>query len=105
MLRGKIGKYGSQYEMISHKYCLLSSVDSFLTLDAVIDGEDVDPLAVLDVGAALDGHHVAEPYPQVVPHHAVHPDLVVSDGVVRQHDAHALLPLLTLKCDNNEYLS
>ena len=75
------------------------------SLHTVVNGEDVNPLAVLDVGAALDRHHIAQPHPQVVPHHAVHPDLLVAHGVVRQHDAHALLPLLTLKCDNNEYLS
>ena len=38
------------------------------TLHAVVDGEHVDPLAVLDVGAGLDGHHVPEPHPQVVTH-------------------------------------
>ena len=68
-------------------------------LHAVVDGEDVDPLAVLDVRAALDGHDVPETDPEVVPDHAVHADLVVSDGVVRQHDAHTLLPLLALEED------
>ena len=69
-------------------------------LHAVVDGEDVDPLAVLDVRAALDGHDVPETDPEVVPDHAVHADLVVSDGVVRQHDAHTLLPLLALEEDS-----
>ena len=73
---------------------------SHYTFHAVVDGEDVDPLAVLDVGAALDGHDVPETDPEVVPDHAVHADLVVSDGVVRQHDAHTLLPLLALEEDS-----
>ena len=60
----------------------------------------MDPLAVLDVRAALDGHDVPESDPEVVPDHAVHADLVVSDGVVRQHDAHTLLPLLALEEDS-----
>merc|ERR1719410_2402871 len=33
---------------------------------------------------------LSQPHPQVVPHHAVHPDLLVPHGVVRQHDADAL---------------
>ena len=69
-------------------------------LHAVVDGEDVNPLAVLHVWAALDGHHVPEPHTEVVPHHAVHPDLLVPHGVVRQHDADALLPLLPLQKDS-----
>ena len=60
----------------------------------------MDPLAVLDVWAALDGHDVPETDPEVVPDDAVHADLVVSDGVVRQHDAHTLLPLLALEEDS-----
>ena len=36
------------------------------TLHAVVDGEYVDPLAVLDVRAGLDGHNIPEPHPQVV---------------------------------------
>ena len=60
----------------------------------------MDPLAVLDVRAALDGHDVPEADAEVVPDHAVHADLVVSDGVIRQHDAHALLPLLALEEDS-----
>ena len=60
----------------------------------------MDPLAVLDVRAALDGHDVPEADPEVVPDDAVHADLVVRDGVVRQHDAHALLPLLALEEDS-----
>ena len=68
-------------------------------LHTVVDGEDVNPLAVLHVWAALDGHHVPEPHTEVVPHHAVHPDLLVTDRVVRQHDTDALLPLLPLQQD------
>ena len=60
----------------------------------------MDPLAVLDVWAALDGHDVPEADAEVVPDDAVHADLVVRDGVVRQHDAHALLPLLALEEDS-----
>ena len=73
---------------------------SHYTFHAVVDGEDVDPLAVLDVWAALDGHDVPEADAEVVPDDAVHADLVVRDGVVRQHDAHALLPLLALEEDS-----
>ena len=38
------------------------------TLHAVVDGQDVDPLAVLHVRAALDDHHVAESDSEVIPH-------------------------------------
>ena len=55
----------------------------------------MDPLAVLDVGAALDGHHVAQSDSEVVPHDSVHPDLVVGHGVVGEDNADTLFPLLT----------
>ena len=58
----------------------------------------MDPLSVLDVGARSQGDDVAEPHPQVVPHHAVHPDLLVLRGVVAQDNAGRLLPLLPLNC-------
>ena len=47
--------------------------------------------------ACLDCHDVSEPDSEVVAHHPVHPDLLVSDGVVGQHDANTLLPLLALQ--------
>ena len=40
-----------------------------LTLDAVVKGQDVDPLAVLDVVAWVDGGDISELYSQVVPSH------------------------------------
>merc|ERR1719352_223940 len=67
------------------------------TLHTVVDRQNVDPLAILHVRAALDGNDVAESHPQVVPHHPVHPDLVVGHRVVAEDDADALLPLLSLQ--------
>ncbi len=60
----------------------------------------MDPLSVLDVWACCEGHHVAKADAQVVPHHTVHPDLLVGDGVVREDDAGGLLALLTLQQDS-----
>lgn len=44
-------------------------------LHGVVNGQDVDPLAVLDVGAGLDGNHVAKADTQVVAHNSVHANL------------------------------
>ena len=65
-------------------------------LDGVVDGEDVDPLAVLDVGAGGQGDDVAESDPEVVSHDAVHADLLVGCGVIAKDNAGSLLPLLAL---------
>merc|ERR1719516_762312 len=53
------------------------------TLDTVINGENVNPLAILDIRTALDGNNISKSDSEIVPDNAVHPDLVVSDGVVR----------------------
>jgi len=66
-------------------------------LNGVVDGQDVDPLAVLDVRALGDGDDVAETNSEVVSDDPVHADLLVGDGVVAQDDADRFLPLLSLE--------
>ena len=41
-------------------------------LDGVVQRQHVDLLAVLDIGAGRDGHHVAQADAKVVPQHSVH---------------------------------
>jgi hypothetical protein len=48
------------------------------------------------LGTNLDGDDVSKPDPEVVPNHSVHPYLLVRDGVIRQHNANALLAFLAL---------
>lgn len=93
------------------------------SLDCVVDGEDVDPLAILHIRTGLnaEGHSrfntdslfmqhrsnslnlclllpddVAQSDPQVVADYPVHANLLIRAGVVRQNDAHSLPPLLPL---------
>jgi len=50
-------------------------------LNAVVKGQDVDPLAVLDVVAWVDGGDISELYSQVVPSHLVELNLALIDIV------------------------
>ena len=82
---------------LSARYTNLTpTTDFFLTsesLDSIIDGQDVDPLAILDFRACLDGDDVSQSDAQVVTHDAVQSDLVVRDRVVGQNDANRLTTL------------
>ena len=58
-------------------------------LHAVVDREDVDPFAVLDVrrsGQLWIATTTPEANTQVISHHTVHSNLLVAHRVVRQHD-------------------
>jgi hypothetical protein len=93
-------------------------------LDGVVDGQHVDLLAILDIGtlrnkvcqasAAMDSHwymmqgarwkthlvhrdDIAEANAKVLPDHLVNADLGLINGVIRQHDAHGVLALLSLQ--------
>ena len=68
-------------------------------LDRVVDGQDGDRLAVLDVRTRLDGDDVADAHAQVGAHHPVHAHLLVGARVVGEHHAHRLLALLALDDD------
>ena len=59
----------------------------------------MNPFAILDIRAALNGDNIPQPQPQVVSHNSVHPDLLITDRVVRQNNADALLALLAFKED------
>jgi hypothetical protein len=75
--------------------------------DRVVDGEDVDPLAVLDVRTFGNRDDVAESDSEVVSDDSVHPNFFVGHGVVAQNDAHGLLALLSLELETktiNYYL-
>ena len=65
--------------------------------DRVVDGKNVDPLPVLHVGTFGNGHDIAESNSEIVSNDSVHPDLLVWNGVVAQHDADRLLPFLALE--------
>ena len=68
--------------------------------DGVIDGQNMDPLPVLDVRTFRDRDDVAETNSKVVSDDSVHSDLLVGDGVVAQNDADGLLALLALQQDS-----
>ncbi len=75
--------------------------------DRVVDGEDVDPLAVLDVRTFGNRDDVTESDSEVVSDDSVHPNFFVRHGVVAQNDAHGLLALLSLELETktiNYYL-
>ena len=63
------------------------------SFDGVVDGKDVNPLAVFHLGTRLDGDDVTQAHAQIVAHDAIQPNLVVGDCVVGQNDAHGLTTL------------
>ena len=67
------------------------------TLDRVVNGEDVNPLAVLDIGTGRHGDNVAETNSEVVADNSVHPDSLIGDGIVREHDANGLFAFLSFQ--------
>jgi len=68
-------------------------------LNGVVNGQNMDPLSVLDVGALGDGDHVAEANPEIVPDDPVHSDLFGGDGLVAEDNADGLLAFLALEQD------
>jgi hypothetical protein len=66
-------------------------------LDGIIDGENVDALAVLDVGAGAHDDHVTKAHSEVFAHHLVHADLVLLARVIVEHDANSVSALLPLQ--------
>ena len=68
-------------------------------LDRVVDREDVHALAVLDVGALVDGDDVAEAHLEVLPHALVHTHLAEVALVVSEHDADGVLTPFALDED------
>ena len=65
------------------------------TLDRVVEWEDVDALAVLDVQAGVYVHNIAELHAQVVTGDLVHLDLALLDVIRAQADKDGISPLLT----------
>ena len=68
-------------------------------LDGVVEGEDVDALAVRDVAAGRDGHNVGETDAEVLANDLVHLDVGIVAVLVRQHDADGVAALLALDED------
>ena len=64
-------------------------------LHTVINGQDMDPLAILHVRTALDCNDVAKPHPQVVPHDPVHADLVVCHRVIAENKRNIDKPVIS----------
>ena len=94
---GAAAKRGVQRCIASHR--LQEDLEQVArdALDGVINGQHVDALAVLDVLARVHRHDIAEADAQVVAHDAVHPHFGGLAGVIRQDDAHGLLPALPLE--------
>ncbi len=67
--------------------------------DGVVDRQDVNSLAILDVRAFCHGDDVAQTNPEVISDNAVHADLLVGHRVVAEHDADGLLSLLAFEQD------
>jgi hypothetical protein len=65
-------------------------------LDCVVDGKNMDTLAVLDIGAGLHHNHVAEANAQVLAHRLVHADFALFNSLIRKNDANSVLALLSL---------
>jgi len=68
-------------------------------LNRVVNGQNMDPLSVLDVGALGDGDDVAQANPEIVPDDPVHSDLFGGDGLVTEDNADGLLAFLALEQD------
>ena len=68
-------------------------------LDGIVDGEDVDALAVRDVAARRDGDDVGQADAEVLPHDLVHLDGRVVAGLLGQDDADGVPALLALDED------
>ena len=64
------------------------------TLDRVVEGQDVDALAVLDVQARVHVDHVAKLDTEVVTCDLVHLDFALLNIVRAQADEHSIVPLL-----------
>jgi len=65
--------------------------------NGVIDGQDVDALAVLDVRAGLDRDNVGQTDTQVVSHNTIHTDFLIGAGIIREHNADGFLAPLALQ--------
>mmetsp|Transcript_72452 Transcript_72452/g.156661 ORF Transcript_72452/g.156661 Transcript_72452/m.156661 type:complete len:454 (+) Transcript_72452:1318-2679(+) len=65
-------------------------------LDRVVNGQDVDALAVRHISAGVHRDDVAQTHAEVLAHHLVHADLRVIQVLVREHDADGVLALLAL---------
>mmetsp|Transcript_10965 Transcript_10965/g.22856 ORF Transcript_10965/g.22856 Transcript_10965/m.22856 type:complete len:215 (-) Transcript_10965:92-736(-) len=76
------------------------------TLDRVVEGQHVNTLAILDIGALVDRHDVSETNAQVGADHLVHADLRLLTSVISEHNAHGVLALLPLdqNCVSTEQL-
>lgn len=76
------------------------------SLNGVVDGQDVDSLAVLDIGTGLDRDDVRKADPQVVANDAIHADLLVGACFIRENDADGFLAALSLQqnCVSSEQL-
>ena len=67
------------------------------TLNSVINRQDMNPLAIFDIGAGGNRNHITKPDPEVVSDHTVHANLLIGDCVIRQDNANGLFPLLALQ--------
>ena len=68
--------------------------------NSVVYGQNVDPLAVLDIGAGSYRNDIAQSDSQVVADHSIHANLFIRDRIVGQHNADSLLPLLAFENDS-----
>ena len=64
------------------------------TLDRVVEWEDVDALAVLDVQAGVYVHNIAELHAQIVTGDLIHLDLALLNGIRAQANEHGVMPPL-----------
>ena len=74
------------------------------SFNCVVDGQNVDPLSVLDIGAGGECDHVSETDTEVVADHTVHANLFVTDRVVAENNASGLFALLALKMNKKTTL-
>mmetsp|Transcript_17238 Transcript_17238/g.21787 ORF Transcript_17238/g.21787 Transcript_17238/m.21787 type:complete len:460 (-) Transcript_17238:103-1482(-) len=70
------------------------------SLNRIIQGEDMDPLAIGHITAGSDGDHIGQTHPEVLTHHFVHFDRGVVAVVVGEDDADCVLALLAFDEDS-----
>ena len=66
-------------------------------VNGVVQGQDVDFGAILDVRTSWHSDNIAQADPEIVADHTIHSDLLVGDSVVRQDDTNCLFALLALE--------
>ena len=69
------------------------------TFNRVVDGQNVDPLSVLDIRALCHRYDIAETHAQIVTNDAIHSNLFCGDGVVAKNDTDGLLSFLSFEQD------